>query len=357
MTDENENQYRLKDQTPEPAAGQYYQPPAPVYIPATPKADKPKRSLIAAFFRFIFKVLKFGFYAMGILLLCVIVGYLSGSIVNTEVIQPGDKFNQIAVINLDGLIDMNNASRFNHMLNTAENDSSVKAVIISVNSPGGMVVPADMMAHSIQLFKQRSAKPVYVSVQQISASGAYWATAACDKIFAQTNSMVGSIGVIYSTFVVKDTLDKIGITPITVKSSKSHLKDMGSIVRMPTDEELFSIQHDLDTVHDRFIDVVANGRMLARDSVLTYATGEVFDGPESLEAGLIDQIGFLDDVISSLASELNVHDPQVIRLSPLPTFKQMLTSSQAAFNSGLDLRQQYLDLATQPKIQALWTGQ
>ena len=355
MSNDSENEYSLKNENDEPVA-RYYQPPAPVYIPGDVKESKPKRSLLAGFFKLVFKLFMFGFYAFGILLVCTIFMYISGGVVNSEVIQTGDKLNQIAVIDLEGIIDMENAAKLNHMLNSAQNDDNIKSIIISVNSPGGMVVPADMMAHSIAMFKHNCGKPVYVSVQQVSASGAYWATAACDKIFAQTNSMVGSIGVIYNTFVVKDTLDKIGITPITIKSSKSNLKDMGSMVRMPTEEEITDIQQNIDTVHDRFIDVVAKGRMLSQETVIKYATGNVFDGPESLEAGLIDQIGFLDDVIVSLASEMKVLNPQVIRLSPMPTFKEMLTKSQAIFNRNFDLRQQYIDMATAPKIQAIWMG-
>ncbi len=334
----------------------YIQPPAPVYVPTTEKSDKPKRSLIGGFVKLVFKMFIFGFYAFGILLLFGVVVLLSGGMINTQVVQSGDKQNQLAIIDLNSEIDMECASRFATMLNTAADDDSIKGVIVSVNSPGGMVVPADMMAHAVDMFKAKTTKPIYVSVEQLSASGAYWATAGCDRIFAQTNSMVGSIGVIYTGFVVKDGLEKIGVTPVVVKSSRSNLKDMGSMFRMPTDEELADIQRDIDTVHDRFIDLVAKGRSLSRESVLIYATGDVYDGPESLKAGLIDQIGFLDEVIDDLANKLNIGNPHVIKLSPIPSFMEMLTSASSLLDDKFDVRRQYIDLATMPKIQAIWMG-
>ena len=107
-----------------------------------------------------------------------------------------------------------------------------------VNSPGGQVVPSAMINKYICDFKAESKKKLYVSMQQLGASGAYWAAAAADKIFAQTNSSVGSIGVIYLNLVLEKTLrEKLGIEPIVIKSSRSPYKDRGSFFRMPTDQE------------------------------------------------------------------------------------------------------------------------
>ena len=355
MTNENDNQYNLKTENPAPRNyNNYSPPPAPVYVPGVAN-DKPKKSFIGGLFKFVSRLFSFIIIAMVFFCIIGVIAILSGEL-TPAIIKSGDPMNQIAVIDLTNIIDMDNAKKMNFMLKQAENDDKIKGVIISVNCPGGMVAPSDMIAHDIELLKQRTGKPVYVSVQQLSASGAYWATAGCDKIFAQTNSLVGSIGVIYNNMIVKNTLDKIGVTPITIKSSKSPMKDNGSMFRMPTEEEIKNIQDDIDRTHDRFITRVAEGRNLAKSDVIECATGEVYDGPESIEKGLIDEIGFLeDDVINALANELKIRNPQVIKLQPMPSFKDVLTGAQAKVE-GLDIHKQFIDMATTPKIQVLWMG-
>ena len=324
-------------------------------MPGVANGDKPKRSFFGGLFKFVSRLISLAIAAMIFMSVIGIIAVFSGGL-HPVIIQDGDSLNQIAVIELNDVINMGNAKKMNGMLKEAERNKNIKGIIISVNCPGGMVAPSDMIAHDIELFKQKSGKPVYVSVQQLSASGAYWATAGCDKIFAQANSMVGSIGVIYNNMVVKDTLDKIGFTPVIIKSSKSPMKDTGSMFRMPTDQEIADIQSDIDKTHDRFIEKVAQGRNLSTDAIIKCATGDVYDGPEALEKGLIDEIGFLeDDVINALRNELKLLNPQVIKLQPMPSFKEMLTGAQAKVKS-MDIHQQYIDLATTPKIQAIWMG-
>ena len=331
----------------------YSPPPAPVYVPGIANDGKPKRSFLGRVFGFFSKLVSFAICAMIFFSVIAIVAMVSGNL-HPVIIKDGDPLNQIAIIELNGVIDMENAAKMKNMLKEAGRNQQIKGIIISVNCPGGMVAPSDMIAHDIELLKQRTGKPVFVSVQQLSASGAYWATAACDKIYAQTESMVGSIGVIYNNMVVKDTLDKIGISPIVIKSSRSPMKDVGSMFRMPTEEEVAEIQSDIDKTHDRFIEKVAKGREMLKADVIACATGEVFDGPEALDKGLIDAIGFLeDDVINALSKEIGVIDPQVIKLQPVPSVRAVLTGAEAQAKK-LDIHQQFIDIATMPKIQAIY---
>lgn len=352
MSEDNNNVYR--NEGSESVSGQYYQ--APVYVPTGKKQNRQREgSLLGRIFKGIYKLFFFSAIVFGVIVLLGTIMYFSGSMVASQLIQDGDKLNRIAVIDLEGTIGVENSSGFARLLKVARQDETVKGVIISVNSPGGEVVPSDLIAHEIDLFRKQSGKPVYVSVQQMSASGAYWATAACDRIYAQTNSMVGSIGVIYTSFVVKDTLDKIGISPVVVKSSRSQMKDKGSPFRVPTADEIVDIQKDIDTVHDRFIDIVAAARKLDREKVVAHATGDVFDGPEAVNAGLIDELGYMEDVIAALQARLNIDKPQVFRISATPSFHEMLMKSDFMGNK-FDLKAQYLQMATASKIQAIWMG-
>ena len=192
---------------------------------------------------------------------------------------------------------------------------------------------------------------------QVGASGAYWAAAATDKIFAQTNSTVGSIGVIYINLVVEKALkEKLGVEPVVIKSSRSPYKDKGSLFRVPTEQEKMEIIEDIDRVHLRFVQVVSDGRNIPIDEAWKLATGDVFDGPEAIENKLIDQIGFLDDAIDDLADTLNIIDPMVIKYSEPPTFKELLSASANSLENPLDIRSQLDKWAASPKILALWTG-
>ncbi len=264
---------------------------------------------------------------------------------------------QIALIDLSGPITMETAAEFRLKLNKAQKDNKVKGIIIVVNSPGGQVVPSDMMARYIKDFKKACPeKRIYTSIEQLSASGAYWATAATDKIFADTNAMIGSIGVIYMNVVVKNTMDKLGVDPIVIKSSKSAFKDQGSPFRVPTDQERAKITKQLDSIHQRFVTTVANGRDLSEDEVWALATGDIFDGPESIDNKLIDQIGTLDDVIAAMETDWGLEKCQVIRYMNPPKLSDILAGKASSLNDSLDLKKQAEKLLSEPRIQARWMG-
>ena len=273
-----------------------------------------------------------------------------------RVYRSGDETQTIALIGLDGVIDMEKAERLRIMLRRAEEDETVKGVVLVINSPGGQVAPSNMMYHYIKDFINNTDKKVYVSIQQLGASGAYWAAAGADKIYGQTNARIGSIGVIYMNLVVEEALkEKLGIEPVIVKSTRSPYKDRNSPFRRPTDEEIEEIRKELDTIHERFVEVVRGGRGLDEDAAWALADGGVHDGPASLERHLIDEIGFLSDVIDDLAETLEIDDPHVVRYVRPPTLREMLMARSQG--TGLfDFKGQLEQWAMTPRIQALWLG-
>jgi protease-4 len=155
------------------------------------------------------------------------------------VVQKGTGFlpPKIALIELDGMLanardggllqaQENKLSLFTQQLQEAEDDSSVKAVVLRINSPGGTVTCSDTMYEMIKKFRETTKKPVIADTQEVTASGAFYVACGCDRIVAHPTSVVGSIGVIFQTFEFTGTMAKLGVTSNAIASGP--YKEMGS---------------------------------------------------------------------------------------------------------------------------------
>ena len=344
------------EDSPQPPAPAAAPPrPIPVYLPPSspPKKKKAGRSVLGAVFRYLFAL---------IFILSLLMNFYLGIIVyggtQQQEYRPGNEKQRIALIGLQGVIDMRTAAEIRDMLNRAAEDDTIKGVVLVVNSPGGYVAPSDMINKYLRDFMEKTKKKTYASIQQVGASGAIWSAAPVDKIYAQENSVVGSIGVIYMNFVVEGLLkEKLGVEPLIIKSSKAQYKDRGSPFRQPTEEEKLEITNDLNKIHERFVKVVAAGRKdLAEKDVWEIANGDIYDGLEARQFKLIDRVGFLDDCIDDLAEELKLKKPQVIRYTRPPSLMELLTAKIHLAEKPLPLQKELEDLAKPPHIKALWLG-
>jgi len=178
-------------------------------------------------------------------------------------------------------------------------DSSVKAIIIRVNSPGGAVAPSQEIYTEILKIKEK--KKVIVSMGAIAASGGYYIAAPADRIVANAGTLTGSIGVIMELPNVSGLMDKIGIETQVIKSGKH--KDIASVFKTLTPEEKKILQTVLDDVHDQFIKAVSDSRGMTFEEIKKLADGRIFTGRMAKEIGLIDELGGLEDAIM-LAGEL-----------------------------------------------------
>ena len=174
-------------------------------------------------------------------------------------------YNKIVIIPVEGMISNarspgflqpgeNPVSLLAQQLRRAEEDSSVKAIVLRVNSPGGTVTASDSVYEMLRGFRTRTGKPVIASVQEVGASGAYYVACSADQIVAQPTSVVGSIGVIFTTFDVVGTMDKIGVRSYAIKSGE--LKDMGSLFKPMTPAEHQVIQDLINQYFARFRSIV-----------------------------------------------------------------------------------------------------
>ena len=177
-------------------------------------------------------------------------------------------------------------------------DSSVKAVVFRVNSPGGEVVAAEMIRREIEAL--RKDKPVIASYGDYAASGGYWISAGTDRIFVDNATLTGSIGVFGQVVSYGEALSKkLHIHPFTVGTHEH--SDMGSGMRPLDEQELTRYQADIDGIYDEFVRVVSDGRGMDRDAVDAVAQGRVWSGGDALQIGLADEKGILLDAVKYAA--------------------------------------------------------
>jgi protease IV len=173
-------------------------------------------------------------------------------------------------------------------------DKSIKAIVIRIDSPGGGVGPSQEISRELQRTLQD--KKVIASLGAVAASGGYYIASAASGIVANPGTITGSIGVIMGFTDIQGLLQKIGVTPVVVKSGE--YKDIGSPVRTMTDAERTLLQTFSDQVHRQFITAIAEGRHIEYEKVASVADGRILTGENAHELGLVDRLGNLEDAIA-----------------------------------------------------------
>jgi protease IV len=188
-------------------------------------------------------------------------------------------------------------------------DPSVKAIVMRIDSPGGAVAPSQEIYEEIK--KAVKKKKVVVSMGSVAASGGYYIASPATKIVANPGTLTGSIGVIMEIPNVEGLMNKLGIKTEVVKSGKH--KDMASIFRGIKKEDREILQNVLDNVHEQFIRAVSEGRKMLYDDVKQIADGRIFTGEQALKAGLVDELGDLEDAVQTAAKLSGIKgEPEVI---------------------------------------------
>jgi protease-4 len=187
-------------------------------------------------------------------------------------------------------------SRVKEELEKAEKDKRIKAIVLRINSPGGMVTASDMIYHEIKSFRERTGRPVVASMMDMGTSGAYYIAQAADRVIAHPTTVTGSIGVIMVRPDIEGLLSKLGIRTTEIKSGE--FKAMGSPFKPLSPEEQRIFQGVIDEMYNRFLNVVVDGRKgLSQERIRALADGRIYTAQQALEAGLIDEIGYLSDAV------------------------------------------------------------
>ena len=196
-------------------------------------------------------------------------------------------------------------------LKTFTNDSSIEAIIIRIDSPGGGVGAFQEIYREI--IKTREIKKVVASLGGVAASGGFYIAAAGDKIVANPGTITGSIGVIMSYVQFGELAEKLGFSFEVVKSGE--FKDTGSPYRELTERDKEVLKEVIDDIQSQFVNHVAEGRNLPPEQVREIADGRVFTGAMAKKQGLVDQLGNFEDAVS-LAKELAGIEGEVSLIYP-----------------------------------------
>lgn len=187
-------------------------------------------------------------------------------------------------------------------------DSSIKAIVLRIDSPGGAVAPSQEIYEEVR--KAIAKKKIVVSMGSVAASGGYYIASPATKIIANPGTLTGSIGVIMEIPNVEGLLNKIGVKTEVIKSGQH--KDIASVFRGIKKEEKEILQNVLDNVHEQFIAAVAEGRRMVRGDVKKLADGRIFTGEQALKVGLVDALGNLDDAVKAAADLAGIKGEPVV---------------------------------------------
>lgn len=219
----------------------------------------------------------------------------------------------------------------------AEKDA-IKAVVFRVNSPGGSAFASEQIWRAISELKKK--KPVIVSMGDYAASGGYYISCEADYVFAQPNTLTGSIGIFGLIPNIQGLTKKIGVTFDGVKTNKH--SDMISLNRPFTSEERDLMQAYINRGYETFVTRCADGRKMSVDSIKKIAEGRVWTGEDALKIGLVDQLGNLQDAIEFAAQKVNLKEYNTVNYPAKESFVERLMKSLSGEQTKARIAQEYI---------------
>ncbi|HEY0054119.1 MAG TPA: signal peptide peptidase SppA [Pedobacter sp.] len=274
---------------------------------------------------------------------------LADYIKNNSPKEDGEGSNRIAIVYASGEImggegsdETIGSERISRAIRKARTDDKVKALVLRINSPGGSALASDVIWREVVLTKK--VKPVVVSMGDVAASGGYYIACGADSIFAQPNTITGSIGVFgIIPNMQKFFNNKLGITFDRVKTAE--FADLGSVTRPLTDGERFILQNEVNRIYNTFTKRVADGRKKPQTYVNEIGQGRVWSGSDALKNGLIDKLGNINDAIRSAAKMAKLTDYETVAYpAQKDAFQSIFDSSEdklKAYYTKKELGEQY----------------
>jgi len=205
---------------------------------------------------------------------------------------------RVAIVDVHGVIE--NSSDVVRQLRKYGKDSSIPAVVLHINSPGGGAASSQEIYEEVNKLREEG-KKIVASMGSVAASGGYYVACAADTVVANPATLTGSIGVIFQFPVAEELFKKIGLKFEVVK--RGDIKDIGSMNRSMTERERESLQSVVDDTYEQFVEVVSESREMDRDQVVRIADGSIYTGRQAKALGLVDELGDLHDAIK-IAGEM-----------------------------------------------------
>ena len=220
-----------------------------------------------------------------------------------------------AIVMGEGNVGQVGGTKLAREIRELRQDEKVKAIVLRVNTPGGSALASEEIQHEIRLANRKI--PVVVSMGTVAASGGYWISTYADKIYAEPNTITGSIGVIGMFMNIKEIANRHGFTFDVVKTGK--FADVLSISRPKSPEEMAIIQREVEEVYSDFLRKVAEGRNQPLAKIEKIAEGRVWSGADALELGLVDELGGLEKAIAHAAKMADMNEGAQVKDYPKPT--------------------------------------
>lgn len=206
-------------------------------------------------------------------------------------------------------------------------DEGIGAIVLRIDSPGGGIGPSQEIYR--ELMKTREEKPVVASMGSVAASGGYYIAAAAEGIVANPGTITGSIGVIMEYANLMKIAEKIGISPVVIKSGE--FKDMGSPLRELKENEKALFQGLVDELHGQFVTDAAKARNMAEKAMAKLADGRIYTGQKALGLKLVDRLGNLDDAVQWAAELGNVEEDPVPVYPPVDRMGVLMRLAETLF--------------------------
>ncbi len=221
--------------------------------------------------------------------------------------------------------EVSDVARIKEELEKAAHDKHIKALMLRINSPGGTVTACDIIHQEIMRYKKKHNIFVAASLMDVAASGGYYIATAADRITAHPTTITGSIGVIVTKFNVKGLMDKIGVQEESIKSGDK--KDILSPFRGSTQEERTIVQEIIDSLYQKFLDVIEQSRPgISRSELTSVADGRVFTAQQALHTKLIDEIFYLDDALEMIKKQTGLAEARLVTYRRPSTYKNNIYS-------------------------------
>lgn len=272
------------------------------------------------------KRISIGLIILIVILALIVLGFVSCTVsLFVDVVPSGNVAlipieGQLVAGSADGILSSGVSSKdIVNLVEKADKNPSVKAIILEINSPGGSVIATKEIGDAVK----RAHKPTYSLIREVGASGGYWIASATDKIIADELSVTGSIGVLSSYVEFAGLLERYNMTYQRLVSGK--YKDMGSPFKEMTTDERELLMQKILKIHEYFIKEVAANRKLDVEHVRKLATGEFYLGSEALELGLIDALGNKQTVIEIIKKELNMTEVEIAEYRKTKTLKDIFS--------------------------------
>jgi len=204
----------------------------------------------------------------------------------------------VGVVELNGVIM--DSKKLLRRLERFEEDAEIKGVVLRINSPGGSVAPSQEIYEAVKKYK----KPLVVSMASVAASGGYYIACGAKKVYANAGTITGSIGVIMEFMNLEKLYEWAKVKRFSIKTGR--FKDAGAEYREMQPEERALLQGMVDDVLTQFKKAVSEGRKLSMEKVSAVADGRIFSGAQAKAAGLVDELGTLQDAIDDVARQAKI---------------------------------------------------